>query len=344
MFDAPRDAEFLTVDSSLYVTDDSKQDDELKSGQQSKGGRRTSTSAKASSSNININNQYNGSSVLDMDCVSNNLPSHPEDPLTDAHFEKSHKRAERKEKQLRNIERERAMHEKVQLDRILDGLQGHDWLRVLGLTGITDGEAKRYESKRNYFIKEVQALVDKFKQWKDQEKQARLQKEAAAARAEEEGDGGTSAEGSVEPPSSDMNASAARQLQQETVNAVRSSTMIKLKGKSAAAAPTSQTPSASGSTPARPRLTLHPPARPPEPDRPFMSFYSKPHLRDAALGKVRNHGRSALAFGHNVPETAECDFELPEELLTEDALRANARERRRRKRESLIDANEKAAG
>lgn len=329
MFDTPREEEFLTVDMALYVTDDSKQDEPARSSQKSKKG----SSSNTATSSI----QHNGCQSVNLDFASNTLPDYPDDPLADSHFDKSHKRAERKEKQLRNIERERAMHEKVQLERILDGLQGHDWLRVLGITGITDSEAKRYEPKRNYFIAEVQALVDKFKLWKEQEKKARLQKEAAAARAEEEG---TSLEGSVEPPSSDLNASAARQLQQETVNAVKTSMTLKLKGKSSA--PASQT-----GTPARPRLTLHPPARPPAPptpDRPFTSFYSRPHLRDAALGKVRNLGRSTLAFGQPVPELEEREFALPEETLTEDAIRANARERRRRKRESLVDAAEKAAG
>lgn len=334
MFDAPREEEFLTVDTSLYVTDDAK-DDAAKSIQKGKSGK--GSSSQVASSSVH----HNGCQTVNLDFASNTLPDNPDDPLADSHFDKSHRRAERKEKQLRNIERERAMHEKVQLERLLDGLQGHDWLRVLGITGITDGEAKRYEPKRDYFIAEVQALVDKFKQWKEQEKKVRLQKEAAAARAEEEGEGGTSLEGSVEPPSSDLNASAARQLQQETVNAVKSSMTLKLKGKSSA--PTSQ----SGSTPARPRLTLHPPARPPapvSPDRPFTSFFSRPHLRDAALGKVRNLGRSASAFGQPIPEMEEREFALPDELLTEDAIRANARERRRRKRESLVDAAEKAAG
>lgn len=341
MFDAPRDEEFLTVDTALYVTDDAKQDDAVKSSQKRKKEKSSSSSSNAASTSAS-NGQYNGCQSVDLDFASKTISDHPADPLSDAHFDKSHRRAERKEKQLRNIERERAMHEKVQLDRILDGLQGHDWLRVLGITGITDGEAKRYEPKRDYFIAEVQGLVDKFKQWKEQEKEARLRKEeAAAARAEEEG--GTSLEGSVEPPtSSDLNASASRQLQQETVNAVRSSMTLKLKGKSTAT-PTPTSQPGSSSTPVR-RLTLHPPARPQpvSPDRPFTSFYSKSHLRDAALGKVRNHGRLALAFGQQVPELEEREFELPDEYLTEDALRANARERRRRKRQNLIDANEKA--
>ncbi|KAA8617209.1 SAS4 domain-containing protein [Pyrenophora tritici-repentis] len=108
-------------------------------------------------------------------------PVHDEDPLADAVYFTQHRRAERKEKQLRNIEKERAMHEKVQLERLLDGLQGPDWLKVMGITGVTDGERKDWEAKRSYFVKEVEALVDKFRVWKEEEKRLRAEKEAALA-------------------------------------------------------------------------------------------------------------------------------------------------------------------
>jgi hypothetical protein len=342
MFDAPVEEEFLTVDTTLYIRDEpppsTKQEETPKSSKAATNARRTPANS-ASATPQRPSNPFNGCSVLNLDFASNTLPDNPEDPLTDSHFFISHRRAERKEKQLRNIERERAMHEKVQLERILDGLQGHDWLKVLGITGITDGEAKRYEEKRAYFIAEVQALVDKFKQWKEQEKKQRLEKEAliAAREAEEEDE----SEGSVEPPSSDLNASAARQLLHETAHAVRlaaSSTTIKVsnKGKTRADANASLPTTPSG----RPRLTLHPPAPPLSPDRPFTSFYRARHLREAALGKSR-HGRNITAFGHPIPDMDEEEFQLPEDLLNPEVLKTHARERRRRKRESAVTAAEK---
>ncbi|KAF2218108.1 hypothetical protein CERZMDRAFT_22803, partial [Cercospora zeae-maydis SCOH1-5] len=258
----------------------------------------------------------------------------PDDPLTDDHFLKTHNRAERKEKQLRNIERERAMHEKSQLERLLDGLQGHDWLKVLGVTGVTDGEAKKYQRKRDYFISEVQALIDKFAQWKEQEKRLRLRKDAAQARLDAATDEAGSTASSIEPPSSDLNASAARQLQQETVNAVKASTSASSKSKGKLAIYATASATSQNSTPLpTPGLsrTMLPPL-PPSPEVPFISFYSKRHLRDAALSKSRQTTRNVTAFGHPVPDLTEQEFALPDELVTPDALRARARERRRRKR------------
>ncbi|EME43825.1 hypothetical protein DOTSEDRAFT_71604 [Dothistroma septosporum NZE10] len=343
IFDAPQDEEvFLTVDTTLYVTDDTAKAESISPAKSSKGaanGRRISVNGIAgppSTPQRSASNHFNGSSSVDLDFVAKNIPDDTEDPLSDEHFLKPHKRAERKEKQLRNIERERAMHEKVQLDKLLDGLQGHDWLRVLGITGVTESEARRYEKKRDYFIAEVEALLDKFKQWRDQEKKQRASKEAAAAAREAEEEEGDTTEGSVEPPSSDLNASAARQLQQETIIALKkSSSMGSLKSKGKERAGTSHL-----SQPATP--TAAPPRPPPpvEPPSPITSFYAKRHLRDAALSKTR-HGRSVSAFGQPLPELMEKEFELPDEYVSEDVLRANAREKRRRKRESAVNAKEK---
>ncbi|KAK0660893.1 hypothetical protein DIS24_g2962 [Lasiodiplodia hormozganensis] len=259
-----------------------------------------------------------GIQTVDFSTIVRHTPHHiTTDPLDDDFFFKAHRRAERKEKQLRNIEKERAMHEKVQLERLLDGLLGHDWLRVMGVTGITDSEKKEFEPKRDYFISEVRALVDKFRIWKEEEKRLRLEKEQAQqAKDEDEEEADQHAERAEEdsmgepPNSSDVDAWAARQLQQEAI-------------------------SASGSSNKQPKPRPPPPPiiyRPPSPERPFTSFYSKPHLRAAAMGKQR-HGRNVTAFGQPVPEPPEEEFALPEEYLTPEALRAHARKKRRMMRE-----------
>jgi hypothetical protein len=126
--------------------------------------------------------------TIDFSPILKSLPSSPTDPLTDAFFLNAHKRPERQEKQLRNIERERAQHEKVQLDRLLEGLKGHDWLKVMGISGITESERKTYEGKRAWFIREVTALIDKFKAWKEEERRRKMEKEASVRDEDEEDD------------------------------------------------------------------------------------------------------------------------------------------------------------
>ncbi|EEA18686.1 hypothetical protein TMatcc_010775 [Talaromyces marneffei ATCC 18224] len=162
------------------------------------------------------------------------------DPLSDDVYFKAHRRHERQEKQLRNIEKERAQHEKIQLDRLLDELQGHDWLRVMGISGITDTEKKLYEPKRDYFVKEVSALINKFHMWKEEEKRRKHEREqtlleAANAAAEKEAEQADDedlfeSEEVDEKPSSDidssdLDAAAAQQLLQEAQSATATVTV-----------------------------------------------------------------------------------------------------------------------
>lgn len=214
---------------------------------------------------------------------------------------------------MRNIEKERAMHEKQQLERLLDGLQGPDWLRVMGITGVTAGETRDWEPKRDYFIKEVEALVDKFRVWKQEEKRIRAEKEAAlAARTEDEDEDGEESEASEVSKANGRTSHTRDQQPKE---------------------PEPPKPK----RPPRPHGFLLP-FVPPEPTTPFLSFYAKPHLRAAALGKHR-HGRNATAFGQPIPEFEEHEFELPDDYIDPQFLRDNARQRRRRQRERQSGAN-----
>jgi hypothetical protein len=277
--------------------------------------------------------------VLDYSSSARHNPTLPTlDPLADTHFFTAHRRAERKEKQLRNIEKERAMHEKVQLERLLEGLQGPDWLKVMGITGVTDGERKDWEPKRDYFVAEVKALVDKFRIWKEEEKRLKMEREAALLAREEEEEEVETPEGEDPeddvPNYMDVDAWAALQLQTEA-NATASK----------------HPPSSSQTYPrnrrARSKPQHHPPPPPLapvplEPPKPFTSFYAKPHLRELALSKAR-HGRNVTAFGHPLPEPREEEFALPEEYLTPHALRAHARKRRRVRRDRESGAGSTSA-
>ena len=232
------------------------------------------------------------------------------DPMSDAMYLKAHRRAERQEKQLRNIEKERAMHEKVQLERLLDGLKGHDWLRVMGISGITDGEKKAYEPKRDYLIKEVLILLEKFREWKEEEKRRKVEKEESMLDEDEdqEEDGSDQdCESEEDPPDYTSAGVGANQSHKE----------------------------ASSTTKAPPGKRLHrakAPSAPPV-QKPFTSFYSKPYLRDAAIGKHRR-GRARFAFGQPLPEPVDRDFGLPEEILSPEAIDGVRRSRRAKRRRS----------
>ena len=261
---------------------------------------------------VSIDNLHglNDAQRIDFSSIERHTKHSVVDPLTDAFYFKAHRRAERQEKQLRNIEKERAQHEKVQLERILDGLKGHDWLRVMGISGITDSEKKAFEPKRNYFITEVSALIEKFRLWKEEEKRRKAERDL-----------GDDDENASEPDSdfasdgdflhdSDVDAWAERQLHQETISAT--SLPHRRRGR-------------------KPRAFL--PALDLSLEKPFTSFYAKPYLRDAAIGKHRR-GRTRFAFGQPLPEIPEMDFQLPPEVLSQEAIAAGARSRRRAKRES----------
>lgn len=259
------------------------------------------------------------------------------DPLGPEVYAKAHQKAERHEKQMKNGDKERAQHEKYQLDRLLDELRGPDWLKTLGISGITDTEKKRYEPKRLLFIRETAALIDKFKRWKEEEKRRKLERQAMLDDLEDEADDEDQAASSTTrrgtnrsagtrsrnrsrassrrvspmeergPDSSEIDALASQQLLEEA-------NLANIRRKKAG--------------------ILEPPAVIPDTPKPFTSFFEKRHMRDAAVGG-RQRGRNVFAFGQPLPEMDEQDFELPDSILTEDAIRAGQRNRRRVRRGTL---------
>ncbi|MCJ1380832.1 hypothetical protein MMC17_003941 [Xylographa soralifera] len=316
----PKNSEFLTADTRILIVDEGPRPTQSTDGATPTICPRDSGSCEAhpptgsvplAESNATGSNAPRITQKIDFSSLSRQVLHKATDPLSDEVYFKAHRRAERQEKQLRNIEKERAQHEKVQLERLLEGLKGHDWLRIMGISGITDSEKKSFESKRDWFIREVSCLIDKFRRWKEEEKRRKVEKELSVKADEEEDDedddesGGSYENSTISPQ--DVDALAALQLQNESVSASRT----KHKGKHAMIA------------------SLQPPPL----ERPFTSFYSKSYMREAALGKHRR-GRTRFAFGQIVPELAERPFHLPREMLTDDAIRASARSRRRARRES----------
>lgn len=238
-----------------------------------------------------------------------------EDPLSEEHFKALHKRPERQEKAVRNADKSRAQHERDSVIRLMEGLQGPDWLKTLGVSGITESRKKEFDSARQYFIKGCETILEKFRMWKDDEKQRKLKKERAIAEAQakaeaesqEDEESDSDLESNGDPPNlSDIDASAARQLQDEAIASV---------------------------TPRRRSRTYSVVTAAPIAEKEFTSFFTKPYLREASLGKHRRSGRGVAAFGHPVPELPEvADFDLPGEYLDEDTLKAHARKKRKERR------------
>lgn len=260
------------------------------------------------------------------------------DPLSDEYFELIHRRPERAEKGIRNNDKGRAQHEKDQVIRLLEGLQGPDWLKVMGVSGLTDSRKKEFEPARHHFIKGCQAIIEKFRIWREEEKRRKLEKEQAMAEEEddeedeeeleeeeaeeveeEEGEEEEEADGYAsdgDPPDySDVDASAARQLYEEAI--ARSARLH-----------TSKRPEKRGKHESIPFLAE------PVLEKDFKSFFAKPHLREAAIGRSRRSGRTVAAWGHPVPEVPTSDFDLPEEYRDEETLKAHARKKRRDRRVS----------
>ncbi|KAK3341427.1 something about silencing, SAS, complex subunit 4-domain-containing protein [Lasiosphaeria hispida] len=282
-----------------------------------------------------------------------------EDCLPDSIFEPAHKKSERLERSIRNSEKGRAQHEKDQIIRLLDGLQGPDWLRVMGVSGITESRKKTFEPARDHFIKGCQAILEKFRSWAAEEKRRKLEKERAIAEAEAEaeraaanGDADDEEEGheeeeadeveeveeppkwreiadSVDEEMADDRSTLDNDADPPDDSDVDASIAKQLREEALAAAKTK---------PRRGRRAVAQhtppplPPREPEPEKEFTSFFRKKYQRDAALSKDRRRGRNVLAWGHTVLEFEEKDFELPKEFRDEETLKVHARRKRRSKR------------
>lgn len=274
--------------------------------------------------------------IIDLEAYA--IPSHPnEDPLANSIYTKAHQKAERHEKQMKNGDKERAQHEKYQLERLLEELRGPDWLKTLGISGITDTEKKRYEVKRALFVRETKALIDKFRRWKEEEKRRKLERqqhlldEAENAEKDDEEKSTSTVARKVKarksapnsrnrsranshaasasdkgPDSSELDALASQQLLEEAKLANLQRRKL-------------------NNIPA----TYHP--LPATINRPFTSFFEKQHIRDAVVSG-RNRGRKIYVFGQQLPELEDREFGLPESILTDDAIRASQRNRRRVRR------------
>lgn len=257
------------------------------------------------------------------------------DPLPDLLYHQGHKKLERTERSGKNAERARAQHEKEQVIRLLDGLQGPDWLRIMGVNGVTESKKKTYEPARAHFIKGCHAIIAKFKAWAAEEKRRKQEKERKAREksATEEGqedndhdhDGEVSGDdvpGDEEeeerfipdsqevdvdvhddlPDSSAVEALLAKQLREEALAAAKAN-KSEVTGGSILVQPPASKPRASKSSAAKPA----------EAPKEFKSFFKKPSQRTSALNRNRRNGRAPiLAWGQPIPDFPEAEYGLPE--------------------------------
>lgn len=253
------------------------------------------------------------------------------DPLNEDLYFRAHRKFERQEKQLRNIERDRAQHEKQHVDRLLEELRSQDWLRVMGLTGVHENEKKLYEPKRQILIDELVVLVAKFQVWRDEERKRKLAKEKHLQTGDPEADAhvprhsrkrSRPVEDAAEessplpdtpstPDPNDVDAWAARQLHQETRSASvakRRKSVSENRKPKAGRAEGDDHSTATETKPntKRQKTQHHPPScidtppppalpaqfiYPPPPDKPFTSFFEQPHHRETALAAVNGTRR-----------------------------------------------------
>lgn len=318
--------EVFNVDSVLYLAEDrsgsSPQKLPFRSHPQSETHVSTSKHARVGSASSLLPARPHGSTLpappfqtLDLSQYEEEALQFPTDPLADEEYLPSHKRGERIEKQERNKEKEKARHEKAQLDKLLEELSGPEWLKTMGIPITTDADRKSYESKRIHYLKKVKELLAKFDEWKEKERHLRERKDRAAARAAREEESDDDADDSdnqgndsgiqTSPNTQSLDASAL-QLQQEA-GLTTQTKKLKIKLRMSATSNEEVIP-----------------------QRPFASFFAKPHERAGALAKHRR-GRHVMAFGQPLPEIVEEQaFELPEDIFEQEDQQHRKSARRKR--------------
>lgn len=265
------------------------------------------------------------------------------DPMNDDIYLKAHQKAERHEKQIKNGDKERAQHEKLQLERILEELHGPDWLKTLGVSGVTDTEKKRYEVKRSLFIHEVETLLGKFRRWKEGEKRRKQERQRALLDRKHTGTSDEESRSSTtlpprrkyRPPTgkTDVWVNSYLSFPADVSPITQGSELIEVDTlASQQLIAEAELASINRRQPSGADLATRPSRALDAIPQPLTSFFSKRHIRDAAVD-LRRRSRKSYAFGVEVVDpTLEVDFELPENLLTGDAIRASQRRSRRVRR------------
>ncbi|SZF02002.1 unnamed protein product [Blumeria hordei] len=249
------------------------------------------------------------------------------DPLCDEYYELMHKKPARAERALRKTEKERAQHERDQVLRLLQGLQGHDWLKLMGISGVTESKKREYEPAREYFTHGCELIIAKFKSWRDEEKRKKLAKiTAGPCEANVCSKQGSSVPLTLGTPGNsyytenDSDTSPSQQLHHEATVASSALSLSTTKHQPhtdwpcTRSQPESYTAASSCS----------------------QFFFARFDDADANCQKEQSKKipscPCAYVWGQPLYELPERDFNLPEELLDQESLRTHARKKRRAQR------------
>ncbi|KAI5780680.1 hypothetical protein DFH27DRAFT_582899 [Peziza echinospora] len=266
-----------------------------------------------------------------------------DDPLPSTTYIQTHKKHAAKEKRWRNVENERSQQLYSRLKDTLEKLKGPDWVRILKVQRADDAEGLR---KRSYLIRSIEKELAKQKRFTEEirrQKRAKMERtmspEGGARSVCSDpggggsggkgsgggGKGGRKGEGTAGASSAAMeyhhDESAGRDYPGSSGG--RSSKQAKFSRKSLPLATAPPPPSSSSShhnhnsQQQHPPLPPPPPPQPPKEEKPFLSFFTKPHLRHAATKNWRKSARNAMAFGEPIPVVPTAEFELPKGFVDE---------------------------
>ncbi|RKF59763.1 putative iq calmodulin-binding domain-containing protein [Erysiphe neolycopersici] len=226
------------------------------------------------------------------------------DLLCETYFNSLHKKPYRAEKTIRNTDKERAQHDRIKVTRLLEGLQGQDWFRLLGVHGVPDSKKKEYEAARQYFIRGCELIVAKFQVWRDEEKRQRLERDFTLTVQLKKQQAQNKKEKNVQHK--DSHPSALKQNFYEST-AKPTVALSKIDKKS--------------------RSKVEDIIQPFECNQKLINV-SEPYTNEVTLEDMRPIERNEIAWGYPVPEIPEKEFKLPLELRDDRTLRAHAREKR----------------
>lgn len=248
------------------------------------------------------------------------------DPLCDEYFELMHRKPARAERTLRKTEKERAQHEKDQVIRLLQGLQGHDWLKLMGISGVTESKKRDYEPAREYFTHGCESIIAKFKLWRDEEKRKLAKTTAGSCESTLCSKQGYSVSvtsatlGNNHSIYNDSDTTPSQQLHREETVASSASSFSTTKCQPHAGWPhTRSQPETHTST-----------------SNSVEFYFSECNDADADCQKEKSKKIPSYPcvyiWGHPLFELPEREFNLPEELLDQESLRTHARKKRRAQR------------